>query len=138
MSEDWTRRQIRSGWFAGQDIGEDQRREALRLWEIQLQGDASGIVEEELRIAGARYDALAEFHVAGLQALAHAVDVGCGKSDMVEAAGICVFLPGAAHDKAFARFACAQQMHGGDAAGIEPVAGESERRTLAVVQSEHV
>src|ERR1700682_1869069 len=53
---------------------------ALRLREIQLHADAVGIVEEELRIAGARYDALAEFHIAGLQALAHAVDVGRGKA----------------------------------------------------------
>src|SRR3979411_1168719 len=136
MSEDWTRRQIRSGWFAGQDIGEDQRREALRLREIQLHADAIGIVEEELRIAGARYDTFAEFHVAGLQALAHAVDVGCGKGDMVEAAGILVFLRGAAPHDAFAVLAWAHQMHGGDAAGIEPIAGEVERRTVAVLQSE--
>jgi hypothetical protein len=28
-------------------------------------------------------------------------------------------------------------MHGGDAAGIEPVAGEIERRTIAVLQPQH-
>jgi hypothetical protein len=44
---------------------------ALRLREIQLHADAVGIVEKELRIAGARHDTLAEFHVSGLQALAH-------------------------------------------------------------------
>jgi hypothetical protein len=32
----------------------------------------------------------------------------------------------------------AHQVHGGDAAGIEPVAGEVERRAVAVLQPEHV
>ena len=32
----------------------------------------------------------------------------------------------------------AQQVHGGDAAGIEPVAGEIERRAIAVLQPQHV
>ena len=35
----------------------------LCLGEIQLHADAIGIVEKELRVAGARDDALAEFHV---------------------------------------------------------------------------
>src|ERR1700682_1407908 len=96
---------------------------ALRLREIQLHADAVGIVEEELRIAGARYDALAEFHVAGLQALAHAVDVGRGKGDMVEAAGVLVFLLGTADHDAFTRLARAHQVHRCDTPGIEPVAG---------------
>src|ERR1700736_1384217 len=87
--------------------------DALRLGEIQLHADAVGIVEEKLRIAGARYDALAEFDVAGLQALAHAFNVGRGKSDMVKAAGVLKFLLGAADDDTFARLARAHQMHGG-------------------------
>src|ERR1035437_9715925 len=75
------------------------------LGEIQLHADTVGIVEKELRIAGARHDALAEFHVFGLQALAHAFYIGRRKGDMVEAAGVLVFLLGAAHHDALARFA---------------------------------
>src|ERR1700674_2010159 len=110
----------------------------LRLEEIQLHADAVGIIEEKLRIAGARHDALAESHVPGLQALAHTFDIGRGKGDMVEAAGVFIFLLGAAHHDAFARLACAHQVHGGGAAGVEPVAGEVERRTIAVFQPEHI
>ena len=73
-----------------------------------------------------------------LQALAHAVDVGGGEGDMVEAAGVLVFLLGAAHHDAVARLARAHQVHGGDAAGIEPVAREVERRAVAVLQAQHV
>src|SRR5258708_39781090 len=74
-------------------------RSALRLREIQLHADAVGIVEEELRIAGARHNALAEFHVPGLQTLAHAVGIGRGKGNVVEAASVLIFLLGATpHD----------------------------------------
>src|SRR6266480_1246904 len=69
-------------------------RDALRLGEIELHADAIGIVEKELRIAAARHDALAELHVVGLQALAHALDIARGKSDVVEPAGIVVFFLG--------------------------------------------
>src|ERR1019366_3091942 len=55
----------------------------LRLGEIELDADAVGIMEEELRIAGARHDAFAEFHAAGLQAFAHALDIGGGEGDVV-------------------------------------------------------
>src|SRR3977135_1912219 len=79
----------------------------LRLEEIQLDADAVGIIEEKLRIAGARHDTFAEFHVVGLQAFAHTFDVGRGKGDMVEAAGVFVLLFGAAHHDAIARLACA-------------------------------
>ena len=41
-----------------------------------------------MRIAGARHNALAEFYIPELQAFAHAVNVGRGKGDMVEAAGV--------------------------------------------------
>src|SRR6202030_2351453 len=110
---------------------------ASRLRKIQLHADAVGIVEEELGVAGARHDALAEFHAFGLQALAHAVDVAGGKGDMVEAAGVLVFLRGAAHHDALARLARAHQMHGGGAAGIEPITGEIERWAIADLEPEH-
>src|SRR6478672_9764641 len=103
-----------------------------RLREIQLHPDAIGIVEKELGVAGARHDALAEFYVLGLQALAHALDVACRKSDVVEPAGILVFFLGATHHDALARLARAHQVHGGDAAGIEPITREVERRAVAV------
>jgi hypothetical protein len=50
---------------------------------IQLHADAIGIVQEELRIAGARHDALAEFNASCLQAFAHALDIGRGEGDVV-------------------------------------------------------
>src|ERR1700674_3233413 len=56
--------------------------DASWLGKIQLHSDAVGIVHEELCIAGARHDALAEFYAFGLQALAHTVDVARGKGDM--------------------------------------------------------
>src|SRR6266481_8370455 len=61
---------------------------ALRLGKIQFHADAVGIVEKELRIAGARHDALAEFDILRQQALAHTVDVGRGKGDLVEPASV--------------------------------------------------
>ncbi len=91
-----------------------------------------------MRIAAARHDALAELHVVGLQALAHAVDIARGKSDVVEPAGIVVFFLGTTHHDALARLARAHQVHGGDAAGIEPITGEVERRAVAVLQPKHV
>src|SRR5450631_601446 len=77
----------------------------LGLREIQLHANTVGIVEEELRIAGARHNALAEFHVPGLQPVAHALNIAGGKGNMVEAAGVLVFLLGATHHDAFAGFA---------------------------------
>src|SRR6202040_1924301 len=101
-------------WMAGTSPattnGETRANEkALRLGEIQLHADAVGIVEEELRVAGARHDALAEFHASRLQALAHTVDIGRRKGDVVEAAGVFVLLLGATHHDAFARLARAHQ-----------------------------
>src|SRR5947209_19979684 len=61
-------------------------RRALGLREVQLHADTVRVIQEELRVAGARHDALAEFYASLLQALAHAVDVGGGKGDVVEAA----------------------------------------------------
>ena len=46
----------------------------------------------------------------GLKALAHAVHVGGGKRDMIEAAGVLVFLLGATNHSAFTRLAGAHQM----------------------------
>src|SRR5437870_3072028 len=78
----------------------------VRLFrEIQLHADAVGIVEKELGVAGARHDAFAEFYFVFLQALAHAVGIGGGKGDVVEPAGVLVFLLGAAHHDALARLA---------------------------------
>src|ERR1700682_3593677 len=71
----------------------DKMATPLRLGEVQLHTDPVGIVKEELRVAGARHDALAEFHVPGLQAPAHTVDIGRGKGDVVEAAGVLVLFP---------------------------------------------
>src|SRR4051794_25722483 len=106
-----------------------------RFGEIQFHADAIGIVEKELRIAGPRYDALAEFDALRLQALAHTVDVGGCESDVIEPSGVLVFLLGAAHHDALARLARPHQMHGRRAARIEPVAGEVERRTVAVLEA---
>ncbi len=64
--------------------------------------------------------------------------VAGGEGDMVEAAGVVELLLGAAHHDALARLALAQQVHGGDAAGIEPVAREAERRAVAVLQAQHI
>ena len=50
-----------------------------RLREIKFHADAIGVVEKELRIAGARHDAFAEFDVPGLQALADAIDAELGR-----------------------------------------------------------
>src|SRR6266436_865894 len=110
---------------------------ALRLREIQFHANAIGVVHEELRIAGTRHDTFAEFDVVLLQALAHALDIGGGKGDVIETAGVLVFLLGAAYHDAFARLARAHQMHRGDAAGIEPIAGKIERRSIAVLQAQH-
>src|SRR5215470_5158354 len=93
--------------------------------EVQLDADAVGIVEEDLLAAGARDHLLAELHLLGLELLAHAADVGSGKGDVVEAAGVLELLLVAAHDNAFARLAGPEQVHGRHAAGIEPVAREA-------------
>jgi hypothetical protein len=106
--------------------------------EIQLHADVVGIVEDDLRLTTARHDLLAELHIPGLQALPNTVDVGCGKGDMVQAAGVVELLLGAAHHDALARLALPHQMHGSDAAGIEPIARKVERRTVAVLQPKHV
>jgi hypothetical protein len=55
--------------------------------EIQLHADVVGIVEEDLRLTTARHDLLAELHIPGLQSLPNTVEIGCGKGDMVQAAG---------------------------------------------------
>src|SRR5262245_48035791 len=88
------------------------RSEPLGLREVQLHADAIRIVEKKLRVAGARHDALAEFDALGLQALAHAVDVGGGKGDVVEPAGIFVLFLGAAHDDSLTWLARAHQVYG--------------------------
>src|SRR6185295_9398647 len=81
--------------------------------EVQLDADAIGIVEEELRIAGARHDALAEFDALRLQAPAHALDIGRCEGNVVKPTGILVLFLGAAHHDALARLTRAQQMHRG-------------------------
>ena len=91
-----------------------------------------------MRVAGARHDAFAEFDVPGLQTPTHAFDIGGGEGDVVEAAGVFVFLVDAAHHYPFARLARAHQMHGRGAAGIKPIAGKIERRTVAILEAEHV
>src|SRR5436190_5843909 len=106
--------------------------------EVQFDADAIGIVEEELRIAGAWHDALAEFDAFRLQTLAHVVDIGRRKGDVVKPTGILVLLLGAAHHDALARFPRTHQVYRCGAARIEPVAGEIERRTIAVFQTQHV
>src|SRR6476660_7695109 len=114
------------------------RDEASAFRKVQLHADAVGIVEKKLRIAGARHDALAELDVFRLQTLAHALDIRRCKGNVVKPAGILVLLLGAAHHDALARLARAHQMHRGGAAGIEPVTGEIERRTVAILQTQHV
>src|SRR5471032_3188714 len=106
--------------------------------EIQLHTDAVGIVEEDLGIASARHDAFAEFHIPGLQPLAYTLNIRRGKGDMIEAAGVVELFLGAAHDDALAGLAGAHQVHSGSAARIKPIAGEVERRTIAVLQPQHV
>src|SRR5262249_35143035 len=105
---------------------------------VQLDADAVGIVEEDLLAAGARDHLLAELDLLALELLAHAADVGGGEGDMVEAAGVLELLLGAAHDDAFAWHALAQEVHSRYAAGIEPVAGEAERRTIAILEAQHL
>src|SRR5947207_11211220 len=83
------------------------------LRKVQFDADAIGIVEEELRIAGARHDAFAEFDALRLQTLAHALDIGRRKGDVVKPTGILVLFLGAAHHDALARLARAHQMHRG-------------------------
>src|SRR5260370_27529254 len=118
--------------FAGRSVASYRDGGALRLRETQFHADAVGIVEEELRIAGARHNALAEFDVLGPEPVAHALSIGSGKGNMVEAAGVLVFLLGATHHDAFAGFARTHQVHGSGAAGIEPVAREVQRRAGGV------
>src|SRR5258708_32259262 len=111
-------------------MSNERREEGSALRKVQLQADAVGIVEEELRVAGTRHDTLAEFYASRLQALAHALDVGRSERDVIEAASILVFLRGSAHHDAFARLARPHQMHGGLTARIKPAARETERRGL--------
>src|ERR1700757_3206452 len=94
---------------------------ASRFWKVQLHADAVGVVEEELSVAGARHNLLAELDAVRLQPLAHGLDVGGGEGDMIEAAGVLEFLLGAADHDALARLARAHQMHRCAATGIEPV-----------------
>src|SRR3954468_8216993 len=109
-----------------------------RRREIQLYADAVGIVEEDLLAAGARDHLLAEFHLLGLELAANAGDVARGEGDVVEPAGVLEFLLGRAPADAVRRLAGAQQMQGRDTAGIDPVAGEAERRTVAVLEPQHL
>src|ERR1700741_1192753 len=128
-------RSASGGWPNSRTMLAASRRLCLR--EVQFHADAVRIVEKKLRVAGTRHDALAELYAFCLQALAHAVDIGCGKGDVVEPPGILVILLGAAHYDALARLARPHQMHRCGAAGVEPVAGEVERRTIAVLPSKH-
>src|SRR5882757_2631552 len=123
--------------FLGGDAWPAIRRRS-RLRKIQLHADAIGVIEEDLGVAGPRHDLLAKRNAAGLQALANTVDIGGGEGDVVEAAGVLEFLLGAAHHDALARLAGAHQMDGRLAARIKPVAGEIERRALAILEPEHV
>src|SRR5436190_15590646 len=103
----------------------------LHFGKIQLHADAIRIVEEDLRISSTRHNALTEFHVLRLKALANAFDISRRKGDMIEASGIVVFFLRATHHDAFAGLARAHQVYRGDTAGIEPVAWKIERRTFA-------
>src|SRR5438874_10106505 len=101
-----TRHQISSASARLAELVSNERRdEGSAFGEIQLHADAVGIVEEELRVAGARNDTLAEFHAFRLQALAHGLDAGRGEGNVIEPAGVLVFFLGAAHHDAFARLA---------------------------------
>src|SRR5262249_13733983 len=104
----------------------------------QFDANTVGIIEEDLGVTGPRHDLLPELDVLRLQPHAHALDVSRGKGDVVEPARILVFLLGAAHHDAFAGLARPHQGHRGLAARVKPVAGEAERRTLAVLQSQYV
>src|SRR5258708_9817095 len=106
--------------------------------EVQLDAHAVGIVEEDLLAAGGRDDLLAELDLLALELLTHAADVAGGEGDMVEADGVLELLLGAAHHDAFARRALAQEMHGGNAARVEPVAREAEWRPVAVLEPQHL
>ena len=86
----------------------------------------------------ARQHAFLVFDVQLLQLCLHLLQPGAGEGDMVEAAGVLELLLGAAHHDALARLALAQQVHGGDAARVQPVAGEAQRRTVAVLEAEDV
>src|SRR3954452_8247848 len=110
----------------------------LRFGKIQLHADTIRIVEKDLRISGTGHNALAEFHVLRLKALANTFDISRGEGDVVEASGIVVFFLRATHHDAFARLARAHQVYRGNTAGIEPVARKIERRTFAVLQSQHI
>src|SRR5205085_275442 len=71
-------------------------------------------------------------------ALAHALDVGCSKGNMVETARILVFLLGSADHDALARLACTHQVNRSRATGVEPITRKIERRSLAVLQPQHI
>ena len=85
----------------------------MDLGATAFDADAIGIIEEELRIASARHDALAEFDALRLQTLAHALDIGRRKGDVVKPTGILVLPLGAANHDALARLARAHQMNRG-------------------------
>src|SRR5215217_1884736 len=123
--------------FTGRD-GARSSDASLLLLKVQLHAHTVRIVKKDLRITGARHDALAELHVSGLQAFANAFDIGRGKGDMVQTPGVLIFLLCPAHHDAFARLACAHEVYRGNTARIEPVAGKIERRAFAVLQSQHV
>src|SRR4029077_4832455 len=110
----------------------------LTLGEIQLYADTVGVVEKELRIPGPRNDAFAKFDAPRLQALAHALDIGCDKGDMVKPAGVVILLLGTAYHDALSRRARAHPMHGGDPTRVKPVTGKTKRRAIAVLEPEHV
>src|SRR5262249_35568923 len=106
---------VLTGWKESEDPN------ASGFREVQLDADAIRIIKEELRVPGAWHDAFAELDVLLRQPLAHALDVGRGKGDMVETTSVVEFLLGAAHHDALTRLTGAHQMHGGLAARIEPV-----------------
>src|SRR5262249_25182932 len=105
--------------------------------EIQFHSDAVGIVEKELRVAGAWHDALTELYILRVQPLAQAFDIRRGKGDVVEAPGVLIFLLGAADHDTIPRLSRAHQVHRRGAARIKPVAGEIERRAVADLEPEH-
>src|ERR1051325_6906388 len=76
-------RKVIAGWGEGGATPprEGGRVRGLRFRKIQLHADPVRIIEEELGVAGARHDALAEFDALFLQALAHAIGVGGRKRD---------------------------------------------------------
>src|SRR5207248_10914750 len=110
------------------------RRRCLRFGEIQLHAHAIRIVEEDLRISSTRHNALAEFHVLRLKALANTFDISRGEGDVVEASVSSYFfsVPRTTMPSRGLRVPIRCTV------ATPPVARKIERRTFAVLQSQHI